>query len=482
MGFVQQQQRPSGGLPVKGPSSTVSDGQQRPSHDAVARPDTQDPSLPMKGSAVQQQPQVHRAPGQGPAVDASASNEQVPPAPTSVQPPFPLGASSPQGVPIYGKAESTSTNLKPPPAKRRKNNQRAGETAATKQSTPATVPQASPPASSRPTSKDEGKANPTALAKPPKEAPVTHRCPTIECDFNLKGFASADELARHQADVHDAPEEHIEDPVRFALESLATFLGLNPDGTRKAPEPTAPPESKTKGVDTTGPVRITATPSRMGQTPRSSRQGDPSSAGQLSSQTSHSAGQIRSAASRSIHTPHTASSRSPPGSTLNPVKRTQSSDGKTVKGEFEGAPMGLLTPASMWSDSGISPESLRSCFDGLDGITDISVFNQLPPLTPEDTPPSAKDGEGGGRDGKISENDKLQIDLKGSFSQVWNPFGLYGNSNIGTDGENALANGGEDPFEMAWDTSFDDGDGLDSKWKGNFIALGFDAGLFEMRV
>ena len=142
--------------------------------------------------------------------------------------------------------------------------------------------------------------------------------------------------------------------------------------------------------------------------------------------------------------------------------------------------MGLLTPASMWSDSSISPESIRSCFDGLDGITDISVFNELSALTPQHTPPSAKDGEGGGRDGDISENDKLQIELTGGMSPVWNPFELYGNSNIGTEGEKALANGGEDPFEMAWDTSFDDP--VDSKWKGSFGALGFDAGLFEMRV
>lgn len=459
-------------------ASAAQAGHQAPATTVAGpRPVPHGPTVSPNAPDAQQRQYAPQMAGQRSTTALSDAAQSVPPAPTTVQPPYPFGASSPHGVPIYGKPEPPPTNLKQPPAKKRKNNQAAADATTAAPPPPPGAPggpDASATSAQQPAPQDE-KPRQTAPTKPRPEPALPHRCAILECDFHVRGFGSADELARHRAEVHEVPEEHIEDPAQFALESLSAGLGLNPGGTTKVPARQLAGAAPREG-DPAAPARVAPVSSRMGTTPSSSRQGDAPSTGRPPSQMSQTAARSTLAAAQSMRTPQMGSARTPT-SAPSAVRATGSTDGKrdasSRRAELDMAPAGLPTPPSPWSDCSISPESLRSCFDGLDGLSDIATFNQLQILTPQDTP-SSREGESG-HNSDISEHDELQIKLDGSLSPAWNPFGIHG---PGGDGELGLS--GDDPFEMDWTPGFEND--VKSGWHGTFSASGFDPDLFVMRV
>lgn len=168
--------------------------QQPKSNPAV--PGAQSNVAPLNASNLeqhQQQEEAKRA--------RRVQNQTVPAAPTSAQPPFPLGDPSPQGVPhAYGPGAGFSPdNMRIPQSKRRK------------QSHPTTP------------------ATPTApgAAALPKGDPLKQamfKCSVPECEYHTKGFATHVELERHVEENHKAKEE-ISDPLQYALDSFNFALG-----------------------------------------------------------------------------------------------------------------------------------------------------------------------------------------------------------------------------------------------------------------
>jgi hypothetical protein len=152
----------------------------------------------------------------------SNSKAQVPQAPTAGpgQNPFNFNTASPQGVPKYGEGAGTLTSDKltmPGRKKARKDGQPPSG-----QSTPAQTGM-SPPAGK--TASPQIKKQPAPEQKPSPQ----NQCQDPTCEFSRKGFKSQEELANHIRQIHTPPA----DPLKFAMENLATSFGLNADGTVK---------------------------------------------------------------------------------------------------------------------------------------------------------------------------------------------------------------------------------------------------------
>ncbi|OKL60313.1 hypothetical protein UA08_04131 [Talaromyces atroroseus] len=131
---------------------------------------------------------------------ARRASHNVPAAPTTAQPPFPLGNPSPQGVPqAYGPGGFSPDKLNIPPSKRRKQSH-------------ASVSASQSGAGSKTTSKADSLKS-------------LFKCAVAECEHNAKGFASQAALDKHVDEEHRAKED-ITDPLKYALESFDAALGV----------------------------------------------------------------------------------------------------------------------------------------------------------------------------------------------------------------------------------------------------------------
>ena len=382
--------------------------------------------------------------------------QQAPPAPTSGRPPFPLGASSPHGIPqAYGKSDLTQEKLKFPASKKRKGNQQ-GSNASTPVPAQASLGPASSPPISKPTPPD-AKTTSTGMEKP--AAAPTHLCPHADCPFHLKGFESAEELAKHETSAHEIEEDEvIDDPVQHALEAVAEGLGLNKDGTPKAAKKDA--EGSTKGGNLGDGQPVTATRSKSGQTPATKPPAH-TPLGRLGVQMSQDGGKSTSSAGFSTKTPQ--------GHQAPDVKLGNGKDDKKVAAGYE-PPFD-----ASWEDSTISLEDLRRCFGGLEHTLKLGTFNKAQSTTPKDTPSSK--GEESSPNSNISENDDLQIKLDGRLTPDWNPFGIYDDLSGDVAGMNVDE---EDIFEMDWDAVVQNNKTVGSAWPGTFINYGIDAGMYTI--
>lgn len=180
----------------KGMIRTVQAQQQKMKPGNAQVPGGQSNVAPLNASNLeqhQQQEEAKRA--------RRVQNQNVPAAPTSAQPPFPLGDPSPQGVPqVYGPGPGFSPDkMKIPQSKRRK--------------------QSHPAAPATPTAPALGTL---PKADIPKQA--MFKCSVPECEYHSKGFATPVELERHVEENHKAKEE-ISDPVQYALDSFDFAFG-----------------------------------------------------------------------------------------------------------------------------------------------------------------------------------------------------------------------------------------------------------------
>lgn len=144
---------------------------------------------------------------------ANSKANQAPAAPTTAQPPFPFGASSPHGNPSYmGKPKELNLQL----PQSRKKPKITGQT-----------PQGATP------SPQLGK-NPSPDMRRVSEPQVPSKpffvCKESDCDTSTVGFSSEQALSQHVQDEHKKPQE---DPLKFVQENLALVLGLESDGTVK---------------------------------------------------------------------------------------------------------------------------------------------------------------------------------------------------------------------------------------------------------
>jgi hypothetical protein len=174
----------------------------------------------------------------------SLKANQAPPAPTSTEPPFQIGAhKDPHGAPRYATPGLKQEDLKlPADPKRRKKNQQTA--AAATPTTPAVVT-----------------TSPTAT-KAPKPADV-FKCPVQGCEHQLKGFATQAELDQHHNVAHKLEMEPVTDPLAFLHESLRSAFNLD-ENLKQIKKPL--PKSESKPTNIKG-ENDSATPSAMSQIP-----------------------------------------------------------------------------------------------------------------------------------------------------------------------------------------------------------------------
>ncbi|OLN81531.1 hypothetical protein CCHL11_10403 [Colletotrichum chlorophyti] len=317
----------------------------------------------------------------------SNSKSGPPAAPTTSQPPFSFGATSPHGQPAYiGKPKVNRDNLQLPARKKAK----TGEQATPPQPSQATPsPQISK--SGSPELKRQAMPEPKAPPKP------MFLCPESDCEMATTGFAS--EQAR-QAHIQEEHVQPLEDPMKFMQENLALSLGLDVNGQVKI-EPTA--------------QSMVQNPSKQGQTPASNAGTTPMSRDASMQRTgSKMGGKAQDIKIKSEGTPKP--------------------DNKTLEMVAPAAPM------EAWATT-IDPQSLFNNlgkFDlGANGvISDMGVYRSL---TPNDTPESSKDSGSSEPNSDISEGVNLEIDLN------WQPVDvdlLFEMNNVNMSGLESIQDGG----------------------------------------
>lgn len=143
---------------------------------------------------------------------------QPPAAPTSAQPPFQLGAASPDGKPIWAAPPSlTQDNLQIPAARKRvKPNPQTS----------------SPVVSSQIASPQTKNASPELKRQEPKAAPnkPAFMCMEPGCELAGSGFPTEEARKQHHQEVHVLPYHN---PQQFLEQSLAAAFGLNDHGLPK---------------------------------------------------------------------------------------------------------------------------------------------------------------------------------------------------------------------------------------------------------
>lgn len=193
----------------------------------------QTPNVPLNAVNLQQLEQQERA-------RRGQSQNSIPPtAPTTRQPPYQIGAISPQGIPrAYGPHQVTKDNLVIPETKKRKMKRAANDSPVKTNKSPASKNQqlkATPPATT-----------PVATTKNATPPAQVFRCKVSDCSQRFRGFPSQATLDQHIQETHSA-EEPIENPLDYLLESVKAGLGVfkaanQPNGadTRAAPATAGP--------------------------------------------------------------------------------------------------------------------------------------------------------------------------------------------------------------------------------------------------
>ena len=328
--------------------------------------------------------------GLNPSRPSSERRQRVPVPPTSVQPPFLLGVSPPDGVPRqYGEPGLTADQLKQPPAKRR----RQVESMTT--STTVTMVAASASSPSAQTvgstvinrSVAETRPMPTPAQLQPEAPAFPYRCPVADCDFHRKGFISTEALAMHQVEVHEASKETVEDPLGFTLENLATMLQLNADGTM-AQEPAPVVDPAVTELVPAGPTVMDAT---------SSRPGHRTSQSQMSRNAANKSGSGTTPSTKVAITQVTSNKMIPTSSSSMATITAFSTENKAtppMRRVDSACPnTGLLTPLSPWSEGSVSLDNLRSNYEKRTASSSVSPRLPGQVLTPHVTPSSGNDND-----------------------------------------------------------------------------------------
>ena len=356
----------------------------------------------------------------------SARDSRPPAAPTSSQPPFPIGAASPHGVPqAYGPNDLTQEKLNWPPAKKRKPNQ-SGSAASTPAQPLGTPGSAASPLLTKLASPETQRQ---AGIKADVEARSTFKCTNDNCEYNTKGFTSQTELDRHITEAHELKEPPIEDPLSWALESLAHGLGLDSEGKRRSKGTDSSTTKKTAVAP-----NMQATLSKQGETPKPKHEAGTPATRTTTPMMRPPTQTGSSPAPSLLKTPQTTNMKTPgPAASV-----TKSLPNRSGKGDSKATPAEFVStsiqrsqmPPDLWADSSIRPADLLQCFGGIDTMPVIASFAHIQAsLTPASTrsgsSSSRADKKDSPRESDISENDQLQINIAADEDSNWNPFGLY---------------------------------------------------------
>jgi len=399
-------------------------GAQRPAAPqgpATTQPTTQTNVTPLNASNLQQLQQQEEALQRA----RQAQGQNVPAAPTVAQPPFPLGAMSPQGIPhAYGPGGFPPEKLKLPPAKKRKQTHPANATA-----TPGQAQAPTAPASKT----QPAKQAPADTKKAPPSPAGPFKCTVPECQYHQKGFTTQTALDKHMEESHKV-EEQIADPLEYALESFRTSLVKEKEKaesqeTRKVPTTSTDaqqaPNKPVAAAAAAAPVKPEVkaegtTPATAGTTPMGRV---PSQAGPKST----------SPGLNQLQTPRMPSGKAVGApSTLKP---TPSKDGKKEAGKpgERGPSPEDAVGKDPWADSNISLEAIHDAFMdfgdenlrglGFDPIDEFLISDTFTKIQSEDTPDSVDTGVATQtpKDSESSKDDDMDVKIGGLGDDNWIP-------------------------------------------------------------
>lgn len=364
----------------------------------------------------------------------NSRSSNTPAAPTSSQPPFAFGATSPHGTPAYaGKTTLKQEDLHIPARKKQKQN----STPVPGQGTPGSnaspqVSKAVSPDMKRQQSDIKQRSKPSLCCSEP------------ECDRHNIGFETPEALKAHTQEEHIRP---LENPLKYVQENLAGTLGLDSQGQTKKPVASQPPES--------GPAapKMVATGSRQGQTPTIRGENTPAGATPMNRQVSMN----RQSSATGGKT--TQPSKAVPGKdAIGKGQPSQKDANKPKENQVE-----AVAP-NPWANATIDPHDLFQSFQPFEtgaggAISDMNVYRSI---TPNDTPESSKDGVSE-PNSDISDGVGLDISLD-IFDDKWMPFGpgdtdgLFDISGFNVNGEDDLAMFDADPPAVtyqSWDDMVD---------------------------
>lgn len=419
-----------------------------PSQPQVAQQASSAQKHPLNAENLQQQQAALQMAHKASLQKHHGSRDSRPPAaPTTSQPPFPIGAASPHGIPqAYGPTELTQDKLKFPPAKKRKGNQGSAASTPTPAQAFGTPGSTASPQLSK-------LASPQTQRQTGVSTIAPFKCPVQDCEQQGPGFASQTDLDRHVSEVHETKEAVIENPLSWALEGLSSALGLDVNRKRKAPIDEVDGNRKMDEAP-----KMEAKSSRQGETPNQKQEAGTPATGTTTPMARPSAPAKRSPRSQPLTTPQATAGKTPAAgaSGSKPVpSASETLDAAKALAEKQERAMAQSPPPDAWADSMIRPEDLLQCFEGLDTLHNVASFsNMQASLTPASTlsgsgSSSRGDKKDSPRESDISENDQLQISIataadEGSF---FNPFGLAD----GLMGDFEELGFDEDLMSMDWD-------------------------------
>jgi hypothetical protein len=276
------------------------------------------------------------------------------------------GRMSPDGSPpVMIKPSLTVDDLKLPSNRKRKANEQPQDSSPAKIRSPKSgTPQIHP--------------SPQVKAQPPPTVEKNFKCDKPGCNgaFAQK-MELAEHLKMHEREAERRKEEEgrqrfrVDNPLEYAITSVANALHLNRDGTSKEPKASAAAPATPRPGAATPQIKQNSSP-MPGFTPL-----------------------------RNVMTPK---SKSPPQSKVTlPVRTVPGSKAIAPDGEQMPTP-----PETFWDVPG-SPMALHQCFDGIEEVSplatlDISLFT--PAYTPEDT---------------SGEDNRVNV---ASTYDDWNPWGM----------------------------------------------------------
>jgi hypothetical protein len=349
------------------------------------------PTVPLNAANLQQQQQqlnkMHQRSG--------SRSSHTPAAPTSAQPPYQFGASSPHGAPAYiGKTSITQENLHIPARKKQKQNN-AGQT------TPGS--NASPQVNKVP--------SPEIKRQVPESKPQpkpTLCCSEPECERHNVGFDTEEALRKHRQEEHIQP---LENPTKYAQDNLAASLGLDSEGRPKNTAPSGQVTGAAAGA------KMGPSGSKQGQTPNVKGENTPGGAATpMNRQTS-----MNRQPSTSSAKPN-ASTKVQPDPAKEALAKLQAGQKNSAK-QVAAQQTQEAAAFDPWANATIDPHDLFQNFQAFESgaagaISDMNVYRSI---TPNDTPESSKDGVSE-PNSDISDGVALDINLD-IFDESWQPFG-----------------------------------------------------------
>ncbi len=378
---------------MKKPDGTAKSQQPYSSQFEAPGPHPSQPPTPLNAANLhQQQQQLNKLHQRN-----NSRSSHTPAAPTSSQPPFQFGATSPHGTPAYaGKTTLKQEDLHIPARKKQKQN----STPVPGQGTPGST---SSPQVAKAVSPEVKRQQPEAK----QQTKPSLCCSEPECDRHNIGFESQEALRAHTQEEHIRP---LENPLKYVQENLAATLGLDSKGHSKKLAPSAGQESG----PTPAPAKMAANSSKQGQTSTIKVENTPASATPMIRQVSMN----RRGSATGVKA--TAQTKIVPAKDVSGKAQACQKISSKLK-ENQTQEVVITDP---WANATVDPHDLFQAFQPFEtgaggAISDMNVYRSI---TPNDTPESSKDGVSE-PNSDVSEGVGLDITLD-MFDDKWMPFGL----------------------------------------------------------